>query len=311
MVFTYAMIILLITYFSHHNYYIVLAAPILLMGSGYPFSFLLPIKKVISGRRFAPTVAISCLLSLTLAISIAETRVFLLVSSALTIAGAIIASLTRDSEDADQVANALIFINDDLKKEIRANRKKALTKSLAFLLFSLLLTVVLIISISPPNYDGYTELYITGPDGRPDSVPREVVGHTNFSIIVGLVNHEKVDTSYEIQVWLVNSTTADNWTDVSAAFFIKKINVQLPHVDPSTSESWEPQFETMMTFNLNTSGSFKLFFLLSKGGDPELPSNLVPMNNYVGYEIEDLINKARRYEVQSVNINLIISEPEV
>lgn len=311
LVFLYSVGLLSFIYLSHQDNNFLLAAPVLLMGMGYPISFLLSSKKVFSGKRLAWSVAISCLLSTGMAISIPDRGSIIIIAAAITFAGSIFAVLIRSPEHTEQVSRAFDSISNVISQSTRANRRNIMTKILALIIFFSTLALVGLIATSPPMYNGYTELYITGPDGKPNSVPRDVVGQTNFSIIIGLVNHEKVDVSYEVQVWLINSSTVNNWTEVSAAYFLDKINVHLPHVDPSEGGSWKPQFETEMTFNLNISGSFKLFFLLSKEGDPELPSNPVRLNNYAGYEIESLINRARMLDIQSVNINLNISEPLV
>ncbi len=172
----------------------------------------------------------------------------------------------------------------------------------------LLLASVWSISTTLPVTERYTEFYITGVDGNAENVPNEVVSGTNYSVKVGLANHEQRTINYVIQVWLVDSTTVNNNTNVLNAYFVDSFAARLVSIDPSTDDHWTFQWESKFTFNLSITGTHKMWFLLSKNGDPVFQENLTKMQNYAGADVEGLINQARLLQIQSLNLNLLVSE---
>lgn len=83
--------------------------------------------------------------------------------------------------------------------------EKALT---AILLVSVLASVAMVtyIIVSPMPGEGYTEFYILGPDGSADGYPVQFYSGENVSVIVGIVNHEHKNMTYDLVVWINDST---------------------------------------------------------------------------------------------------------
>jgi uncharacterized membrane protein len=287
----------------------VVAAPLLFFGAGYPLSFLYPNGRMVSGKRIFLSMAISCLFTIGLtAITDGSNTISFL--SLIALIAAVLEAWRRRPERLQEASGLLGSGGRTWNAYIKMERNRRYTWTVSIAVLAVLLISVWAIATTPTPTERYTEFYLTGPDGGPENIPKEIVADTDYSIRIGIVNHEKRTIDYTIQIWLIESSTVNNWTEVQAAYFIHNFTVRLIHVDPSEGSEWAPQFETKYTFNLNVTGYFKMFFLLSKRGEPALPTNLTPMQNYAGDEIEELINQARMFEFQSLNINLHISEAE-
>ncbi len=76
------------------------------------------------------------------------------------------------------------------------------------------LSVVLVVAIlgaigtlgyvvaTPRVGEKFTEFYILGPDGKAENYPTELKVGEEGRVIVGIVNHEQVRTSYKVEVWI-------------------------------------------------------------------------------------------------------------
>lgn len=285
------------------------AVPLMFFGAGYPLSFLIPLRGGELGKRIFISIAISSLLSVLLTETVDDSMA-LTILSVIAICSALLEAIRRGAErllaTRKAIAKGAWVWNSYLGME--RNRRYAWTVSVTILV--ILIISVWSIATTPVPTERYTEFYITGPDGRPESIPREITAGTNYSVRLGIVNHEQRTIDYTVQIWLIESSTVDNWTVVKTAYYIHNFTVRLIHIGESQDSEWAPQFETKYVFNMNITGYYKMFFLLSKRGDPVLPTNVTPMQDYAGEEIEELINQARMFEFQSVNINLHISEPQ-
>jgi uncharacterized membrane protein len=76
------------------------------------------------------------------------------------------------------------------------------------------LSVVLVVAIAgvigtlgyvvatPGAGEKFTELYILGPDGKATDYPTELKVGEEGRVIVGIVNHEREEASYKVEVWI-------------------------------------------------------------------------------------------------------------
>jgi len=79
---------------------------------------------------------------------------------------------------------------------------------------SYLLIIILIIAfigviyllINPSPSERFTEFYILGPDGEAGNYPSNLTSGENGTVIVGVVNHEDANTSYQLTVMFNNIT---------------------------------------------------------------------------------------------------------
>ncbi|MCE5214508.1 MAG: DUF1616 domain-containing protein [Methanobacterium sp.] len=109
---------------------------------------------------------------------------------------------------------------------------------------------VVYLIISPIPGERFTEFYILGPEGKAGNYPTNLTTEESGELIIGIVNHEKTPSSYQVVVKL-NDTILKNET----------INLK-------NDEKKEIKFN----FQMNQSGNEqKLEFLLYK-----LPNTLNP-----------------------------------
>ncbi|HMK54192.1 MAG TPA: DUF1616 domain-containing protein, partial [Methanobacteriaceae archaeon] len=79
----------------------------------------------------------------------------------------------------------------------------------------LILTILLAIGatayiiIKPKQGEKFTEFYILGPDGKASGYPTNLTTGQNASMIIGVVNHEQVPTTYKLVVNVGNITLKD------------------------------------------------------------------------------------------------------
>ncbi len=91
-------------------------------------------------------------------------------------------------------------------------------------------------------------------------------------------------------------------------YFFDSFNVTLQHTDVDLEGEWQPQWELPYEFNVTIEGNYKLWFLLYKDGAPALPFAPSAMMEYTGTSAESRIIGAVENEVQSLNLNLRVSE---
>lgn len=130
------------------------------------------------------------------------------------------------------------------------------------------LSVVLVVAIlgaigtlgyvvaTPRVGEKFTEFYILGPDGKAENYPTELKVGEQGRVIVGIVNHEQVRTSYKVEVWITGEKAKlrIDGEDRDA------IRVELEH---------EVGWEREVSFVPQKAGEGqKVEFVLYKGGEP-------------------------------------------
>ncbi len=134
--------------------------------------------------------------------------------------------------------------NPSFKCKIQMPEKKIDQILTIILICSILasITAVVYVIITPKQGEKFTEFYVLGPGGMAYDYPRNMQTGENTTVILGVVNHEYIQTGYLIQVLWENLT-------------IKQIPIQLDH---------NQTFERNVTVAPIENGTQKLRFILYK-----------------------------------------------
>jgi len=184
---------------------------------------------------------------------------------------------------------------------------KLLTIVLVISILSSVIALVYVVAV-PRQGESFTEFYILGPGGNATGYPRNLTVGQDASVIIGIANHEHRTVEYTVELWLVNMSFVDNATQVHAMYFFDAFNVTLDHTDVDLEGEWQSQWELSYEFNITIDGNYKLWFLLYKDGAPALPFAPSSMLDYTGTSAEDRMIRAVENEVQSLNLNLRVTE---
>lgn len=138
---------------------------------------------------------------------------------------------------------------------------KALTLILIIVIIIVLASLVYVITL-PKTGETFTEFYLLGPLGKAEGYPRNLSTQQEASVIIGVANHEQRLINYTIEIWLINQSTYDNQTIYHHLWYLDTITTTLPHHPLSIEEPWQPQWTSNYTFRINTTGTYKLAFLL-------------------------------------------------
>lgn len=138
---------------------------------------------------------------------------------------------------------------------------QALTLILIIVIIIVLASLVYVITI-PKTGETFTEFYLLGPAGKAEGYPRNLTTQQNATVIIGVANHEQRQITYNIEIWLLNQTTQDNQTITHQMWYLDTITTTLPHHPLSIEEPWSAQWTEQYTFRINTTGTYKLAFLL-------------------------------------------------
>ena len=133
----------------------------------------------------------------------------------------------------------------------------------------LIIGSVVFVSVNPISKERFTEFYLLDSRGHISRYPTTLESRDDATVSIGLSNHEQKKVDYTIEIWLINQSTVydessnKNITSYNNAWFMKKINVELDHIDFNTDKEWKSQWEYEYEFNINkNSGEYKLLFLL-------------------------------------------------
>jgi uncharacterized membrane protein len=99
-------------------------------------------------------------------------------------------------------------IYDGFKTELSKD-SSMLDKALTVIVLMMILismAMVAYVIVMPKQGDKYTEFYILGPDGKTESYPTDYYLGDSRPVIVGIINHEYRNVTYDLVVSLNNST---------------------------------------------------------------------------------------------------------
>ena len=104
-----------------------------------------------------------------------------------------------------------------------------------------------------------TEFYVLDEDMQPLTSPLNLTENQNLTVTLGISNHMHRNVSYSIVIWMVNSSTDANGTNITELYHIDDIGpIELEHISFDSSQNYTGQWE--MTYNLSVNTTF--------GGDP-------------------------------------------
>ena len=178
-----------------------------------------------------------------------------------------------------------------LKKITLPKQEKPIDQVLTIiLLIAITITIISLIYVItiPKTGEQFSELYILGPTGKATGYPHNLTTQENATITIGLANHENQPINYTIQIWLINQTTlTNNQTIYNQMYFLDNITKTLPNQPINIEETWKPQWTTNYTIHIDTTGTFKLAFLLYKN-----PTSTYNTNTNYNQIADQIINSA-------------------
>ena len=126
--------------------------------------------------------------------------------------------------------------------------KKALAVVLLLVMVATIGAIVYL-AVTPHIGERFTEFYVLGMDGKAEDYPREVKVGQEAQVILGMVNHEYENTSYDIEI------TTDGLR-----------NKEIGPIVLANKEKWEKQVSFTPT---SVGENQKVEFLLYKNGQVE------------------------------------------
>lgn len=137
------------------------------------------------------------------------------------------------------------YIYSSLESEIFSSKQgvdRILTIILILSILASIITLIYVI-VTPKQDEKFTEFYILGDNGKAQGYPTRMEVGNNSSVIVGITNHEYMQTNYTVDISLENSS-------------LKKMQVQLVY-----NSTWE---ERVFFTPGKTGDNLKLEFMLYK-----------------------------------------------
>ena len=237
---------------------IILGLPLVLFLPGYSLiATLFPRKDDLDAIErvalsFGLSIAITPLLGLALNYTPFGIRLspILIVLSVFTISLAIGAHVRRSMiQEEGRFVVDFEFKDFLLAQVFFSKKKKCIDRILSVvLIISIILAIsmVVYVIITPKEGEKFTEFYVLGPGGKAEDYPTNLKVGEEGEVIIGVVNHEYTNTSYQLEVRLNGEV-------------IDEKSIELMH-----NETWESPFVFQ---SVEAGEDQKLEFLLYKGGD--------------------------------------------
>ena len=237
---------------------IILGLPLVLFLPGYSLiATLFPRKDDLDAIErvalsFGLSIAITPLLGLALNYTPFGIRLspILIVLSVFTISLAIGAHVRRSMiQEEGRFVVDFEFKDFLLAQVFFSKKKKCIDRILSVvLIISIILAIFMVVYviITPKEGEKFTEFYVLGPGGKAEDYPTNLKVGEEGEVIIGVVNHEYTNTSYQLEVRLNGEV-------------IDEKSIELMH-----NETWESPFVFQ---SVEAGEDQKLEFLLYKGGD--------------------------------------------
>ena len=237
---------------------IILGLPLVLFLPGYSLiATLFPKKDDLDAIErialsFGLSIAITPLLGLALNYTPFGIRLspILIVLSVFTISLAIGAHVRRSMiQEEGRFVVDFEFKDFLLAQVFFSKKKKCIDRILSVvLIISIILAIFMVVYviITPKEGEKFTEFYVLGPGGKAEDYPTNLKVGEEGEVIIGVVNHEYTNTSYQLEVRLNGEV-------------IDEKSIELMH-----NETWESPFVFQ---SVEAGEDQKLEFLLYKGGD--------------------------------------------
>lgn len=112
--------------------------------------------------------------------------------------------------------------------------------------------------------DAFTSLYLLSADGTAEEYPRTYTEGESRSLVVGIENHEGVETSYTVVVQLQRISTAGDEVTVERRVELDRFSTTV-----GAGEGWERDYDVEPTL---VGDDLRLTFLLYAGSAPDRPT---------------------------------------
>ena len=179
------------------------------------------------------------------------------------------------------------------------------------IVFLLIATSSTIYFISTQNdVRPFSEIYIISMDGKAFDYNTTIEQGSNFSLKVGISNHEGRTVHYQILCFLVNVTSI-NQTNIEPSMmrYLGAKETTLDSDAPDIDSEWGGQWESKWSFSFSDDGKFKLFFFLFEDGLPDYVSDLTVGNDYQETAVATLLMDTMHSNILNVNLNVEINPP--
>jgi len=118
--------------------------------------------------------------------------------------------------------------------------------------------------LTPRSGATFTEFYILGPGGNASGYPTALNGSQPGTVILGLVNHEAANENYAVRIDLVGVRIVYNATSgYNETVEVNRTTWSTFNVPLADGRNWTQPY----TFQINSTGLWKVQFLLFKDGD--------------------------------------------
>ena len=180
-------------------------------------------------------------------------------------------------------------------------------------LFTIVLVIAIIFSVAglvyitavPRDSEHFSEFYVLGSNNTESNYPHNLTVGENAVVTLGIANHEQRTVNYTVEVWLANTTYADNVTDVHQLLFVDDFSVVLDSVPTGSQVNWTPEWQGPLGFSAPQAGAYKIWFVLLPDG---VPFEGVKDQDYAGTPAQDrflsIIDTKGDY---SLDLNLNVS----
>lgn len=143
------------------------------------------------------------------------------------------------------------------------------------------IAAIVFISLAPAEGEHYTEFYLLGKDGMAAGYPGLVHVGEPETVIIGVHNYEYRSVAYMVEVCLLNQTTGQNESIISAMEPLDRFRISLSH---------DQNEELVYTFIANETGYNRLEFLLF---NETVPSDQVMGRDRINASYRDLYLRIR------------------
>ncbi len=115
-------------------------------------------------------------------------------------------------------------------------------------------------------------------EDRGEVQPLDLTVTEEYPLVIGMTNHEFRPVEYNVLIWLVNTRTADNETEVNDLYYIDSLrDIELDHQDPNVHKGFENKtYQKELNYTVGFNQTFsddpwegKLLFSLHKDGAPD------------------------------------------
>jgi uncharacterized membrane protein len=193
-----------------------------------------------------------------------------------------------------------------IKKQFQEGTKNSHLLTV-FLVIAIMISLVTMgyIMAMPRMTENYSEFYLLDKEGKTVDYPHNLTVGQPAQVILGISNHEDRNINYSVEIWLSNSTYADNTTIYHKLVYMGGFSVTIDSTQVSTDGNWTDQWQGLFNFSVPQSGEYKIWFVMQIDGKNFNGS----MNlDYAGTETQDrftnLVNSKGTY-ILDMNLNVV------